>query len=356
MGNAIKPLVDAVNKLDHPALYKSLRASIKAQGQLVPIIEGQDGSIIDGRLRLRACHELKVKPKIVRFNGDAVSAWHAGNVVRRHLTLGERTLIALEMSKLRKRGDNGTTQGISQSDAARACGVSVDSIGRAKKILAKAPEMLPRIAAGKSLTGLDLEIRQVAHAKKARKFARANGSAQTSLCAMAKAGVKHAVVYADPPWDYGRGHLSVTGAVEPRAIYPTMQLEKIKSLPVKECVDTHAVCWLWVPTSLLDEGIEVLHAWGFDYTTSLVWAKTRGCPTPGAVWPTHELVLVGKRGSGLKSHGAIRQSVFTAKPSGHSRKPEWFAEQIERLYPKMSKIELFSRAPRKGWVAWGNQV
>jgi N6-adenosine-specific RNA methylase IME4 len=28
---------------------------------------------------------------------------------------------------------------------------------------------------------------------------------------------------------------------------------------------------------------------------------------------------------------------------------------IERMYPNLPRIELFSRSPREGWAAWGNQ-
>jgi N6-adenosine-specific RNA methylase IME4 len=28
---------------------------------------------------------------------------------------------------------------------------------------------------------------------------------------------------------------------------------------------------------------------------------------------------------------------------------------IERMYPELPKIELFSRSRREGWTAWGNQ-
>jgi N6-adenosine-specific RNA methylase IME4 len=30
-------------------------------------------------------------------------------------------------------------------------------------------------------------------------------------------------------------------------------------------------------------------------------------------------------------------------------------ELIERMYPELPKIELFARAAREGWTAWGNQ-
>ena len=40
----------------------------------------------------------------------------------------------------------------------------------------------------------------------------------------------------------------------------------------------------------------------------------------------------------------------------HSAKPDVFYELIEGFYPSLPRIELFSRLPREGWSAWGNQV
>jgi hypothetical protein len=33
-----------------------------------------------------------------------------------------------------------------------------------------------------------------------------------------------------------------------------------------------------------------------------------------------------------------------------------FTEMIERLFPDVSKLELFARVTRPGWTAWGNEV
>jgi hypothetical protein len=38
------------------------------------------------------------------------------------------------------------------------------------------------------------------------------------------------------------------------------------------------------------------------------------------------------------------------------RKPERFYELIETMYPGQPKLELFARAARPGWVAWGNEL
>jgi N6-adenosine-specific RNA methylase IME4 len=49
-------------------------------------------------------------------------------------------------------------------------------------------------------------------------------------------------------------------------------------------------------------------------------------------------------------------SVLYAPRREHSRKPDEVYVLIERTYPELPKIELFERARRPGWDAWGNEV
>jgi N6-adenosine-specific RNA methylase IME4 len=49
-------------------------------------------------------------------------------------------------------------------------------------------------------------------------------------------------------------------------------------------------------------------------------------------------------------------SVIEAPRREHSCKPNEAYELIERAYPELPKIELFARAARDGWAAWGNEA
>jgi N6-adenosine-specific RNA methylase IME4 len=48
--------------------------------------------------------------------------------------------------------------------------------------------------------------------------------------------------------------------------------------------------------------------------------------------------------------------VIVAPRGRHSEKPDAVYEMIERDYPSLPKIELFARARRDGWRAWGNEL
>jgi N6-adenosine-specific RNA methylase IME4 len=44
-------------------------------------------------------------------------------------------------------------------------------------------------------------------------------------------------------------------------------------------------------------------------------------------------------------------------PKGkHSAKPDIFYEIIEKMYPALTKVEMFARKTRSGWAWWGNEV
>lgn len=176
-----------------------------------------------------------------------------------------------------------------------------------------------------------------------------------------RAGESFDVLYADPPWNYGRSSASNSGKAAPQKHYPCMSTGDIAGLPIKQISAKDAVMLLWAPNCLLVDGIRVLSAYGFKYKTHIVWAKPTHCPSNGLVLPTHEILLVGYRGKGVKRAFGQRciRSVFAMPKGGkrlrHSEKPEHFAAEIERVFPEARKIELFARRRRRGWTVWGNQ-
>jgi ParB-like chromosome segregation protein Spo0J len=81
------------------AAFKELKADIKANGQLSPIIVIGD-LILDGSNRYRACLDLKIEPKTVEWDGSGgtpLAFVVAMNLKRRHLSASQRALIAARM-------------------------------------------------------------------------------------------------------------------------------------------------------------------------------------------------------------------------------------------------------------------
>jgi len=134
-----------------------------------------------------------------------------------------------------------------------------------------------------------------------------------------------------------------------------MPIEDICGLGVASLATPDAMLFLWAPPSFIKKGLAVLEAWGFELATSLVWVKDR-IGTGIYVRQRHEYLLLGKRGRPITpGPGSQPDSVIEAPRRQHSQKPDEVYALIERMYPGLPAIELFSRAPREGWDAWGNE-
>jgi N6-adenosine-specific RNA methylase IME4 len=81
--------------------YEDLKADIAANGLLEPIWLHQDGRIIDGRNRHRACIDTGTPPQFRTWNGrgSLVSFVVSLNLHRRHLTSSQRGAAAVEVEK-----------------------------------------------------------------------------------------------------------------------------------------------------------------------------------------------------------------------------------------------------------------
>ena len=166
---------------------------------------------------------------------------------------------------------------------------------------------------------------------------------------------KYAVIYADPPWLYGRDQ---HGKEEQDTVlsshYPSMPTEDICQLPIGKLAGDNSVLFLWTTSPKLFEAKAVIEAWGFEYKTSMVWDKVKH-NVGYYVSVRHEFLLICTKGSCLPDSKKLHDSVVTLERSNrHSEKPEKFYEIIDEMY-KGKKIELFSRKKRKGWEAWGNE-
>lgn len=160
------------------------------------------------------------------------------------------------------------------------------------------------------------------------------------------------VIYCDPPWQYNNSGFNSSAEQH----YPTMDIETLKAMPVKDLKAENAVMFMWATNPLLKQAIELMEVWGFEYKTNIVWVKDRQINLGFYVYGKHELLLIGTAGSMLPT-GEKPPSVMEGKNNIHSKKPESTYETIETMYPGLKCVELFARnTPREGWVKWGNEV
>lgn len=174
------------------------------------------------------------------------------------------------------------------------------------------------------------------------------------------------VGYVDAPWQQ-EAWSDETGQ-DKGLMYPSMPLEEIMALCAgdRSPFTPDAVLFFWVPMNRLDDGIAVMRAWGFEFVSAIVWDKI-DIGMGRWVRDRAEILLIGKRGkiSLAPEMGTQPPSLYAEKKGPHSRKPVWFAEQIDRLYPTLPKLEMFQRRESLAdgdvrlngkWEFWGNQA
>ena len=171
------------------------------------------------------------------------------------------------------------------------------------------------------------------------------------------------IIYADPPWSYkdkrDKHPRMCGGAI---SHYNTMSIEQIKSLPVKELAADNCMLFLWVTFPNLQEGLDVIKAWGFKYKTlGFSWIKTNknnGKPFFGIGYYTKsncEVCLIGVKGKPIKVSNSV-SSVIISPRQEHSKKPDQIMDKIVELCGDVPRIELFARQKTEGWDVWGNEV
>ena len=168
---------------------------------------------------------------------------------------------------------------------------------------------------------------------------------------------RYGVILADPPWRF-----LTRGKLGPKAApYAVMSLVDLCRLPVWSLAADDAVCVLWTIQTHMDQALTLMTSWGFRYKTMGAWAKTS---STGLKWSfgtgfifrcSAEFYIVGTKGKPQQTVKDVR-NLIVAPVREHSRKPDQMHKNLERLYPKAAKLELFATARRPGWSSWGNEI
>lgn len=181
-------------------------------------------------------------------------------------------------------------------------------------------------------------------------------------------------IHADPPWNFS-AYSEKGQEKSAQRHYDCMSLHDIKALPVGSAASKDCVLFLWVTDPMLQEGLEVMKAWGFQYkTVAFTWVKlnkkySKWLPLVqndfvvaelarlffmGAGYWTRanpEMCLMGVVGSPERLSRGVRQLIFEPLRE-HSRKPESVYTRIPELV-NGPYLDLFSREKRPGWDNYG---
>lgn len=181
-------------------------------------------------------------------------------------------------------------------------------------------------------------------------------------CLMKFPTKKYNVIYADPPWMYKSTGKNIANRCED--IYPTMTLEELIELPVKDISAKNCALFMWVTNPHLPTAFKLIDAWGFDFKTVFkVWRKTYKDGSPVCVpgwWSRSsvELLLVASKGTPLKLWKTTNNEPqeYASVREEHSKKPDAIRKSIENFLDTDSRVELFSRFESPLWDAWGLDV
>lgn len=169
---------------------------------------------------------------------------------------------------------------------------------------------------------------------------------------------KYSVIYADPPWGYR--NKGTRGAASKH--YETMSLKDIQALPVADLAGEDCVLFLWATFPMLQEALDTIRAWGFQYKTiGFVWVKLNKLADT-LFWglgnwtrSNVEICLLAVKGHPERVSAHVH-SVIASRIQGHSRKPKEARERIVDLLGDIPRIELFAREQVPGWDAWGDEL
>lgn len=385
-GYPAHPLADIFPLLPE-AEVRELADDIVTYGQRMPIVL-LDGMVLDGRNRLAACAFAEVEPVFETYAGDDPLGFVLShNLHRRHLTESQRAMVAARIAKLprgRPGSENPSIDGISTETAAARLNVGESTVERAKRVLRDGAEELQAAVDQRKLTvNTAVALASLSKAEQIEVLASADPAAVKTIAKQVRAAqqrVRHGVrlahmdmiaekgrasapatealvypvYYADPPWRFAVRAEETGREKSAENHYPTLPAPEIVDLMTRLTAGPHAaVMFLWATNPMLADALSVLSACGFSYVHHWIWDKeVAGTGYWGR--DRHELLLIGRRGEvAAPLPGSQPETVFRVRKGGHSAKPDVFAETIERLYPGIARIELFSRSPRPGWDVWG---
>ena len=366
---------------------EELSSSIKDIGLLQPIVITKDKVLISGLHRLEACkllgwHEIDcIEKDYDELNAELAEIDE--NLIRAELTTLERAEHLKRRKEIyeakyptTKRPQGGRRPKNSEiispfsEDTASKLGVSPRTVQQEVQIAERIAPEVKKIIADTELADSKKELLKLARMepekqiKIAEKIVKSEAKSvvdarrllkREEVKETKKLSDKYRIIYADPPWRYNDKRDGNTTGAEDH--YPSMTIEELCELPVKELAEENAVLFLWVTSPMLEECFQVIKAWGFKYKTSFVWDKVKhNMGHYNSV--RHEFLLICTKGSCLPDVPTLFDSVVSIERSEkHSEKPEKFREIIDTLYPHGRRIELFARKKAsERWDIWGNEI
>jgi N6-adenosine-specific RNA methylase IME4 len=362
-----------------------LQANIAMHGlrEKIPVLS--DGTLIGGRARLRACLALAaqgrdIQPRFTVVEPDDVALYvYAHDLMRRNLSPTQLAIARADLLPLirEKSSANLQTKGRRKGEAvAELCpdGKGKRGVYKAQALCAKAEGLRPLFRANKitlnAAGGVLAAVPQKQWQDAVARIAAGELPRRIAYEAIHERALENAqpfdalkgpydIIYADPPWQYDDGAEDPSRDVNGK--YATIPTDDICTMPVAGIAADDAALGLWITGPKFEEGLRVVHAWGFTYKAVIVWEKTNadGSPFMGTgrtVRNACEFLIVATRGNVLPP-AKPPINIVHAQRMGHSAKPAIFRDLLQGMYPSFERrVELFARERPDGWTAWGSEI
>ena len=169
---------------------------------------------------------------------------------------------------------------------------------------------------------------------------------------------KYKTIYADPPWAETGGGVICRGA---QGHYGVMRQSDFLAISPQIYRVSASAChlYLWVTNNFLEDGLELVKAWGFEYKTIITWAKDRFGIGQYFRGQTEQCIFAVRGRLPYKVENGKRQqgaTLVTAPRGAHSEKPAEMREMIERV-SYGPYLELFARRNQsRKWDAIGLEL
>ena len=173
---------------------------------------------------------------------------------------------------------------------------------------------------------------------------------------------KYQIIYADPPWTFKTYSEKGTGR-SPSQHYELMTKEDIQNLPISNIADDDCALFLWATYPCLEEALELIKKWGFEYkTVAFTWVK-RNKISNSWFWglgywtrANAEICLLATKGKPKRVDKGVH-SLVESRIEHHSKKPDEVRNRIVKLMGDLPRIELFARGVSAyGWDTWGDET
>ena len=169
--------------------------------------------------------------------------------------------------------------------------------------------------------------------------------------------MKFDVIVLDPPWEYRNLHVGGTSTSGASEQYPTLSFKELKGLAplIKKVSEKDCCMFLWVTNPMLQEGLELLKEYGFEYKTIITWVKSNTKSMGYWYRGNTEHMILGVKGN-IKAFHSQEINVFHSEIRQHSQKPMKSYELIEegiRSIKNCKTLEIFARRYYKDWICIG---